>query len=177
MVQQYLDRGYQGYLMTMKFNQLSGNEQQKNHQMQASIEGMYASLLTRMVRKPRKYLSENPILIACPDWPVWKHDKVTLSEVITNDGLHYHGILLVPPQSRLKTSVQQHFGEQQDYYCRDGILRRIDVRPFVDADAPAVTDYVLKGLKTGRLPDDENLLLLPNPQLRKRPYLGKLAVG
>jgi hypothetical protein len=90
MVQQYLDRGYQGYLMTMKFNQLSGNEQQKNHQMQASIEGMYASLLTRMVRKPRKYLSENPILIACPDWPVWKHDKVTLSEVITNDGQPWH---------------------------------------------------------------------------------------
>ena len=52
MIQQYLDQGYQGYLMTTMFNQLSGNEQQKNHQMQVSIEGMYASLLTRMVRKP-----------------------------------------------------------------------------------------------------------------------------
>ena len=177
MIQQYLDQGYQGYLMTMMFNQLSGSEQQKNHQMQVSIEGMYASLLTRMVRNPKKYPSENPILIACPDWPVHKHYKVTLSEVITNDGLHYHGILMVPPQCRLKIPVEQHFIENQDYYCRDGILNHIDVRPIADADAPVVVDDALKGLKTGRLPSDEDLLLLPNPQLAKRPYLGNLTIG
>ena len=102
---------------------------------------------------------------------------MTLSEVITNDGLHYHGILMVPPQSRLKVPVQQHFIENQNYYCRDGILNDIDALLIADADASVVVDYALKGWKTGRLPSDEDLLLLPNPQLAKRPYLGKLAIG
>ena len=175
LVKQYLDEGWQGYLMTMIFNQLSGNDRQKNHQMQVSTEGIYASLLTRIIRKPWRLPAANPILIAGPDWPVWKHGKMTLSEVTINDGLHYHGVLLVPAQSRLKIPVHQHFIENQDYYLRDGILRRIDVRPFPDADVSTVVDYALKGLKTSRLPDDENLLILPKSYLEisKRPYLGK----
>jgi hypothetical protein len=97
----------------------------------------------------------------------------------TNDGLHYHGVLLVPVQSRLKIPVHQHFDENQDYYLRDGILRKIDVRPFIGADVANVVDYALKGLKTGRLPDDENLLILPKThrEIQRRPYLGKLRVG
>lgn len=179
LVKQYLDRGFHGYLMTMMFNQLSGNERQKNHQMQVVIEGVFASLLTRITRRPWISSAANPILIGCPDWPVWKYSKITLSEVRTNDGLHYHGVLIVPVQSRLKIPVHQHFDENRDYYLRHGILRRIDVRPFIHTDATNVVDYALKGLKTGRLPDDENLLILPKThrEIAKRPYLGKLLVG
>jgi len=177
LVKQYLDQGCQGSLMTMMFNQLPGNDRQKNHRMQVSIEEIYASLLTRIIRNPRKSSSAKPILICCPDRPVRKNKKMTLSAVITNDGLHYHGVLIAPVQSRLKIPVHQHFSENQDYYLRDGILRRIDVRPFVDDDVSAVVDYALKGLKTSRLPDDENLLILPKTHLEKRPYLGKLSVG
>ena len=148
LVKQYLDQGWQGYFMTMMFNQLPGNDRQKNHQMQVGMEGIYASLLTRITRKPRNSSSAKLILIGCPDWPVRKHKKMTLSEVITNDGLHYHGVLIVPMQSRLKIPVHQHFSENQDYYLRDGILRRIDVRPFIDDDVSTVVDYALKGLKT-----------------------------
>ena len=176
LVKQYLDQGWQGYLMTMMFNQLPGNDRQKNHQMQVGMEGIYASFLTRIIRNPRKSLSAKPILIGCPDWPVRKNKKMTLSAVITNDGLHYHGVLIVPMQSRMKIPVHQHFSENQDYYLRDGILRRIDVRPFIDDDVSTVVDYALKGLKTSRLPDDENLLILPKTHLEKRPYLGKLSI-
>ena len=179
LVKQYLDQGLQGYFMTMMFNQLPGNDRQKNHQMQVSTEDIYASLLTRMIRKPWRFPAANPILIGCPDWPVWKHGKMTLSEVITNDGLHYHGVLLAPVQSRLNMPVHQHFIENQDYYLRDGILRRIVVGPFIDADVSRVVDYALKGLKANRLPDDENLLILPKTHLEisKRPYLGKSSIG
>ena len=177
LVKQYLDQGWQGYLMTMMFNQLPGNDRQKNHQMQVSIEGIYASFLTRLIRNPRTSSSGKPILICCPDRPVRKHKKTILSEVITNDGLHYHGVLIVPMQSRLKIPVHQHFSENQDYYLRDGMLRRIDVRPFIDDDVSTVVDYALKGLKTNRLPDDENLLILPKTHLEKRPYLGKLSIS
>ena len=177
LVKQYLDQGWRGYLMTMMFNQLPGNDRQKNHQMQVGMEGIYASFLTRIIRNPRKSSSAKPILICCPDWPVRKNKKTILSAVITNDGPHYHGVLIVPMQSRLKIPVHQHFSENQDYYLRDGILRRIDVRPFIDDDVSTVVDYALKGLKTNRLPDDENLLILPKTHLEKRPYLGKLSIG
>src|SRR4051794_24879472 len=125
LVKQYLDQGWQGYLMTIMFNQLPGNDRQKNHQMQVGIDGTYASCLTRIIRNPRKSSSAKPILICCPDRPVRKNKKTRLSEVITNDGLHYHGVLIVPMQSRLKIPVHQHFSENQDYYLRNGILRRI----------------------------------------------------
>ena len=177
LVKQYLDQGWHGYLKTMMFNQLPGSGRQKSHQMQVCIEGIYASFLTRVIRDPRKSSSAQPILIGCPDWPVRKNKKTILSEVITNDGLHYHGVLIVPVQSRLKIPVHQHFSENQDHYLRDGILRRIDVRPFINDDVSTVVDYALKGLKTNRLPDDENLLILPKTHLEKRPYLGNLSIG
>ena len=176
LVKQYLDLGWEGYLTTMMFNHLSGNDRQKNHQMQVSMEGIYASFLTRIIRNPRKSSSAKPILICCPDRPTRKNKKIKLSEVITNDGLHYHGVLIVPLQSRLKIPVHQHFSENHNYYLRDGILRRIDVRPFINDDVSTVVDYALKGLKTGRLPDDENLLILPKTHLEMRPYLGKLSI-
>ena len=76
LVKQYLDQGWQGYLMTMMFNQLPGNDRQKNHQMQVGMEGIYASFLTRIIRNPRKSSSAKPILICCPDWPVRKNKKI-----------------------------------------------------------------------------------------------------
>lgn len=90
-----------------------------------------------------------------------------------NDGLHYHGVLLVPPESRLRVSVAQHFAEQRDYYLRDGLVRRIDIRPFETVDVSKVVDYALKGLRDGRLPDDESLLVLPKSHIEigRRSYV------
>ena len=176
MAKQYLDRGWRGNLMTFISNQLRGGERQINHQMQYQIEGTYGSFLTRLNRRPHARGAINPILIACPDWPVAKYEKKSLREVLTNDGLHYHGLLLLPPAtstSRLKVSVAQHFVDQQSYYVRDLILNRIDVRPFNNEDVYDVVDYALKGLKTNRLPAEETLLILPksNREIRTRPYL------
>lgn len=173
LTKQFLDQGWQGYLMTMMFNQLRGNPRQKNHQMQGEVQGVYGSLLTRTNRRPRRSPESNPILIASPDWPVPKRQKMTLSEVATNDGLHYHAVLLVPAVSRLRVSVPQHFTEQQDYYLRDGVLQRIDVRPFGAVDSSVVVDYALKGLQDDRLPNDESLLILPKSHIEigRRSYV------
>lgn len=179
MAKQYLEQGWRGNLMTFISNQLRGGVRQINHQMQYQIEGTYASFLTRLNRRPHAQGAINPILIACPDWPVAKYEKKSLREVLTNDGLHYHGLLLLPPAtstSRLKVSVAQHFVDQQSYYVRDRILNRIDVRSFETADVFDVTDYALKGLKTNRLPAEETLLILPKSRLeiRTRRYLKKV---
>lgn len=171
-VKQKINEGYEGHFITLMFNQLSGDTRQMNLQMQNQIENMYASFITRLYRRPHAAGVIHPILISCPDFPVPKHEKKPLAEVITNDGLHHHGILLVPPgSSRLKVPVRQHFTDNQSYYVRDQVLNRIDVR-LITHDVYGVTDYALKGLKTNRLPGNETLLVLPksNREISARPY-------
>jgi hypothetical protein len=172
MVKDRIHDGYEAHLMTFVFNQLRGGLRQMNQQMQNQIENVYASLITRLHRRPHAAGVTHPILIGCPDLPVTKYQKKSLPEVITNDGLHYHGLLLVPPgSSRMKVSIQQHFTENQSYYLRDRVLSRIDVRP-ITHDIDHVTDYALKGLKANRLHDEETLLILPKTSLEisVRPY-------
>jgi hypothetical protein len=172
MIKQHLDQGWQGHLMTFMFNQLRGGVSQMNHQMQNQIENVYASLITRLHRRPHAYGVTHPILIGCPDFPVPKFEKKPLPEIITNDGLHYNGLLLVPPgPSRMKVSIQQHFTDNQSHYLRDQILNRIDVRP-INYDVDHITDYALKGMKSNRLPGNETLLILPKTsrEISARPY-------
>lgn len=177
LVRQRIGRGWLSYLVSIQFNQIDGPLQVKNSQMQREIVGLYASFLTRLIRKPRSAGIEQPVLIVCPDWPVYKRAKKSLSEVIYNDGLHQHGILLVPPQDRrdrLKIPVDQHFRELQSYYTRAGIMREISVVPFPISDTHKVVDYALKGLKTNKISYDDAVLILPYPHYtRARPYLGK----
>jgi hypothetical protein len=174
MIRQFLQDGWLGYMMTFVFNPLRGSERTKNHEMRTEIEGVYASFITRQIRRPRRSGTILPGLIACPDWPVNKAAKRTLSEIKTNGGLHQHGILVIPPANkhhRLKMPVEQHFRQHQNYYVRDQLLKTVDARPFPIEDAERVTDYVLKGLKTNRLEDDETLLFLTGTHLTKRPYI------
>jgi hypothetical protein len=142
-VKRRIDEGYDGHLMTFVFNQLRGDIRQMNLQMQHQIENMYASFLTRLHRNPHAVDVIHPILISCPDFPVPKYEKTSLRQITTNDGLHYHGLLLIPPgRSRLMGSTAQHFADNQSYYVRDHILNRIDVRP-ITHDVDRVTEATL----------------------------------
>ena len=171
---EHLDSGGSGYLMSFLFNRTGGSEKEMNRVMKSEIEGLYASLLTRLIRRPHSPGAIKPVLIASPDWPVYKKRKTLLSEITTNNGLHHHGILLVAPVDRhyrLKIPVEQHFADQQDYYTRDQKLRSVEARQFPAEDAGIVVDYVLKGLKANRLDDDETLLILPTTYRTRRTYI------
>jgi hypothetical protein len=170
--------GWQGYLTTFIFNQLSGGTCQRHRQMQQQIEAVYASFLTRLYRKPHAFAAIHPKLIVSPDWPGAKHAKKPLSEIITNGGLHQHGLFLIPPPSpiqRLKVSVEQHFYDNQSYYLRERILNRIHLEPINNDEVIKVAGYALKGLRDNRIRSDETLLILPKTyrEITVRPYLGK----
>ena len=78
-----------------------------------------------------------------------------------NGGLHFAGMLLVPPVSRLRTTVTQHFAENGKLYLKEQRrLDRIDVRP-VETEPARVVDYVMKACSSGRLDYDDSVLLLP----------------
>jgi len=171
-----LDQRWSGHLLTARFNQIKGSVQLKNQQMQSELSGLYASFLTRLIRKPQASDVAHPVLIICPDWPVYKRSKKSLFEIATNDGLHQHGILLIPPtdpRHRLKIPVEQHFQENQRYYTRNGIIREISADLFPASNTAGVVDYALKGLKTNRISYDDGVIILPHPHHPiRRPYLG-----
>jgi hypothetical protein len=160
LVMDYIDRGYQAYFINFMFHQLSGNPTSILRQMRREIERVYSRLITRFDRDPRspKRRHLRPIVILFPDLPVPKHKKKSLREVSINDGLHYNGIILTPPISRFKGTLETHFEVDREQYANDK-LERIYVRPHTHDDW-RVVDYAAKNLKRGKI-DYDDIVLLP----------------
>jgi hypothetical protein len=158
---QHVERGWEPYLLSFMFQQVPGSRASVLKQMQRDVERVYSTSLTRIVRKPR-YEAEKgrlPIWLAVPDLPVPKRQKLSLRDVTVNDGLHYQGVALIPPGSRLKDGLDVHFRHHQALYVRpEHRLTRIHVKP-VSHDPDYVTKYVLKSLSRQRFSLDEVLVL------------------
>ena len=104
-----LDQGYTGYLTTFMFNYIPGNSNSIIGAMTKDIKQFYRTLVTRTVRRPRTApIHQLPRLIALPDRPVPKHRKQALQDVAINDGLHAHGITMIPERSRLDCDLDEH---------------------------------------------------------------------
>ncbi len=160
-----IGEGWHPYLATLKFAPLPGKPEAVIAQMKAEAELVYKKLLTRVVRRPLSARSRTllPIMVAVPDAPVGKRDK-PLVDVVVNGGLHLHGLLLVPPVSRLPVGVDEHFRQRQASYVGDQRrLRCVDVRP-IDRDLPRVIDYLMKSLRRRRFASRDvldDVLVLP----------------
>jgi hypothetical protein len=86
---------------------------------------------------------------------VRKNDKQPVGDFCINDGRHIQAICLMPPKSRLKDPLNEHFEEYATLYVRAPFpLVRIDVKPITKTPGHA-TDYTLKALKNGRATSDE----------------------
>jgi hypothetical protein len=154
--------GWSCNLVTFLFSQLPGPRTAVISRMKVEVQRVYSTFLTRVHRKPRTAsTNELPVLIGVMDLPVYKRDRTSGPTVLCNGGLHVHALLLMPPTSRLKGSLADHFRERQELYVGSGkAALRIDVRPVV-GDHDRVVDYVLKTVLNGRLSYDEAMLMLP----------------
>jgi hypothetical protein len=92
-----------------------------------------------------------------PDGPCYTGRKKGLREVTINDGLHFHGIILVPTKSRLKVPFLQHLRDKKRSYGR-GYMLMIHAEPIWDQER-FVADYGGKAVKRGRLSYDDVLVL------------------
>jgi hypothetical protein len=165
MVRGRLNEGWTGSILTLMFKQLSGSEESVKRQMRETAQQVYSAILKKMVRRPRSPNAVRPLLIGCPDFPVFKHQKQPLYDIRPNDGLHWNGVLLAPPDSRLKTSVEQYFTEKQQQFVANNlrqyssedwrVLTRAHTEPFDPADVGDVTGYVLKSVKNLRSSFDD----------------------
>jgi hypothetical protein len=137
--------------------------------MKDEIQRVYSTFVTRTHRKPRTASpDELPVLIAAADLQVYKRDPTSSPLILCNGGLHFHGLLLVPLDIRLKVPVDEHFREYQDMYIsKRRLITRLDVRP-VDQTAERAVDYVFKTMLRRRISYDEGVLILP----RTRDELG-----
>jgi hypothetical protein len=141
------------------FARLPGNPAAVVGQMRDEATRVFSALITRVARDPRRSAGSLPIMIAAPDTPVPKRDKPAGDEIALNGGLHMHAVLLVPPRSRLRTSVEDHFRLNAGLYLRDrSRLDRVDVRPITHTPERAV-DYALKAVRRGRVAYDDVLIL------------------
>jgi hypothetical protein len=92
-----------------------------------------------------------------PDGPCYKRQKQALRDVSINDGLHFHGLILVPTKSRLKVPFLQHLRDKKRSYGR-GYILTTHAEPIWDQER-FVADYGGKAVKRGRLSYDDILVL------------------
>jgi hypothetical protein len=154
--------GWSCNLVTFLFSQLPGPRTAVISRMKDEVHRIYSTLLTRVHRKPRTASTDElPVLIGAVDLPVYKRDKASGPMVLCNGGLHVHALMLMPPTSRLKGSLADHFRDKRNLYAGSGSsIQRIDVRRVVE-NHERVVDYVLKTVLNGRLSYDEAVLVLP----------------
>jgi hypothetical protein len=151
-----------GSQVTFMFNHIPGGFDRKCTVMEDEIDRIYSTLVPQVERHPSTPAGSRrvPILIAFPDYST-QRGSGDWSDVTINDGLHYHGDILIHIESRLRVRLDTHIKDQYRHYVRSGdIVRRIDVRPIDEKTAKRVTGYGLKALEW-RIPDTDRLLVLP----------------
>jgi hypothetical protein len=158
-IQEHLNLGWDAYLVTFMFQNISGSNEVKIQQMRKEITRFYEKLATRAVRKPRseKWTHLLPKGIFFPDVPGYGSSVYSIPEVSINDGIHFHGIMVATQEARLKEPLHLHLGRKRKLYVR-GKIYRIDAEP-IKSRATFVTDYGGKAIKRRRFSNDHVLLL------------------
>jgi hypothetical protein len=168
-------RGWQPYFLTYVFRHIPGSPAYRKRVMTSEVCRVYSQLLTRIIRDPTapKYQQLLPYLMASPDLPVPKTGtKARLKELTVNGGLHYHGVLVLPPEDkcRLGRELIVHLHEKKSFYCPpDYPLLRIDARSM---STPMLAEYTLKQIKRGKM-DYDDILILPRTldEVRDKPRI------
>ena len=145
------------------FNHIPGTFDRKCDVMEDEIDRVYRTLVPNVERSPRSPAGSKrlPILVAFPDYPIRKLDGGSHLDVKINDGLHYHGTVLVHTESRLKIGLDMHMKEHADRYIRHGgALRRIHIQPIDEPGAKTAVGYGFKALEW-RIPDTDRIFIRP----------------
>jgi len=153
LIQRSMTHGSDAYLLTFMFKPLAGPLKAVMSQMNDEVQRVYSTFVTRVARNPRSEAQKSslPFLITAPDRPVFKKNKRNIVDLQINNGLHLHGILCVPCNSRLKVDVATHFKAKQALYVKNRLLR-IDIEAVYSA---GVVDYAFNSLKNGNASLDD----------------------
>jgi hypothetical protein len=147
-VRDHMDRGWHGYFLSFMFSQIPGSDASRLLEMRRHLKWFYGRLAKASVPKASssEWSEFLPKVVLAPDLPVPKRSKVRLRDVTINDGLHWHGLMVVNPlapklQTRLDLHIRQNLGE---YLV--GSIRTIDVTS-ITYTPEYITGCGLKSLK------------------------------
>ena len=161
LIQRNLKKGWTLHYINFMFDHIRGNQNAKIDQMKSCVTSFHRKLTQHIVRKPESAAWKHlrPVFLGAPDLPVWKRIKVDSPLHQVNDGLHFNGILIMPPknrfkagrdqhpwfrkQSRLHVELEQHIDEKRVDYER-GQPYRLHVLPIT---RDTMVDYALKTVK------------------------------
>ena len=171
MIEDRTQAGWSSDLVTILFNRMNGSKSGLISQMRDQIQRVYSTLVTRVHRKPKTTPTDQlPLIIGAFDLPVYKKDRTSAPMVSVNEGLHFHGVLMVPPNSRLKETVPDHFATNTNLYRGSSSgVGRIDVRPIIHSQG-YVLDYVLKTIGNHGLSYDDAIVVLPRARAELSGY-------
>lgn len=162
---------WDAYYFSFMFDHISGNENQRKERMFSDVKRVHDLLSRHIVRKPKSEAWEHllPVFIVCPDYPVPKKEKSSITVFNANDGLHMNAVGVAPPPppsylpphvrqhpffgklSRLREPLDVHFQQSSREYQTDK-LYRIHVTPITGG---TMADYALKNFKNGRVAYDD----------------------
>jgi hypothetical protein len=151
--------GWHGYFSSFMFSQIRNSDASRMEDMKKHLGWFYGRLVKASVPKASspKWSPFLPKVVLAPDLPVPKHSKVQLRDVAINNGLHWHGLILVNPLApKLPGNLDVHIKKHWKKYLV-GSIRTIDVKPITHAPE-YVTEYGMKGLKRSSFSEDDILI-------------------
>jgi hypothetical protein len=140
---------WKGYLFSFMFNHINGPIEHKYAVMENAIERTYATLVRYVVHDARSKSQRRklPILYAFPDYPTQQGFAFDLKDVTVNNGLHYHGILLIRTDTKMQTDLKAFFKENKKHFVKvGGPIRRIHIKP-INRKPLATASYALKSIE------------------------------
>jgi hypothetical protein len=154
----YLDTGtWEGYLMTIIFKSLSRvpNPIEAMHQ---ELFTLYSKIVISVVRNPTRptWADRLPRGLFLPD-SFLGYRKMKSRDALLNDGLHMHGIMIVPKKSRLKCPLDVLIERNKEFHYGNKI-QDIDIR-LIEDNSVYVTEYIGKSIQKGRFTADDILIL------------------
>jgi hypothetical protein len=158
-VHDHMAYGWHGYLLSFMFCQIHDSDDGRMLEMKKHLGWLYGRLDKASV--PNASHSEwGPFLpkaVLAPDLPVPKNSKQNLRDVTMNNGIHWHGLVLVNPLApKLHGPLDVHINENLGKYLV-GSIRTIGVGP-ITHDPEYVTEYGMKGLKRSSFSEDDILI-------------------
>jgi hypothetical protein len=154
-VRDYMDLGCHGYFLSFMFSQIPGSDASRLQEMKKHLGWFYGRLAKASVPKASssEWIEFLPKMVLAPDLPVPKRSKVRLRDVTINDGLHWHGLMVVNTlATKLRGPLTLHIRQNLGKYLV-GSIRTIGVEPIIYTPE-YITGYGLKSLKN-RFPTDE----------------------
>lgn len=156
----YLLRGDEPYMLTLMFKALRGSDTSIARQMDRVAENLYARLLTRLIKKPKKTpIIQMPLWLSCHDWPVRKVNGMTSADILLNGGRHLHAIMLVPSTVRKGERLNDIVDKNPQQFLVGKYLTRLHVMP-IEKTLPKATGYTLKAVDRARV-EWGDVLVLP----------------